>query len=449
MTTSNTAFTIKPVGQRVSKALILFCLVAIIFFKPSVASASETMEISLQEAYELALEHNHDIRSAKEGVEQGRLLQKQAITVLFPKLTGIAGYSTLTYPDNTTSDGTSWGLNLSQTVYNGGRVWIAKKGAEYTMSAAEAGLEFARQSILLDLIVRSNQLLSARDLLTVSEKRVSRVLEQLRYAEARLEVGDVPRTSVLSAKVQLSTAELGKVEAQKLVALSKTRLKDLIGSGQTVSADMAGEITTAKDASLEELTATALDKRADLEQGRELVKIAEQQAKLVSRDGYPDLDITGSYTNYSDENPSVPETQAAITLTWPFFQGGLVGLQTKEAFSKARQAEESYGSQVDAVKLEIEEAYLTLKTLQTQEELVITNLTNAQENHRLARTRFELGEAVGLDVLDAEEDLAEAENLAVNHRYDTRMARAALLYSVGILDIEVFEPKSSTGGTAQ
>jgi outer membrane protein TolC len=41
-------------------------------------------------------------------------------------------------------------------------------------------------------------------------------------------------------------------------------------------------------------------------------------------------------------------------------------------------------------------------------------------------------------VLDAEEDLAEAENLEVDYKYVRRTAQAALLYSIGILDLSAF-----------
>ena len=191
---------------------------------------------------------------------------------------------------------------------------------------------------------------------------------------------------------------------------------------------------------LSDLIEQAMSDRPDLAQGRELVRISEEQAELTRRNGHPDVDITGSYTQYSDDDTFAPESQIGINLTWPFFQGGLVKLQTEESLSRVRQAQEDYGSQVDAASLEVEEVWLTLRTLQVQEQLVADNLDTAKENHRLAKARFDLGAASSLEVLDAEEDLAEAENLEVNHKYNTRTARAALLYSIGTLDLSVFGP---------
>jgi len=94
-------------------------------------------DLDLREAYSMALGANNDIRIATEGLEQARLLKKQAITVLFPNLTATAGASKLYYDDGSTLENTTWGFNLNQTLYNGGRVWTARKGAQYTFKAAE------------------------------------------------------------------------------------------------------------------------------------------------------------------------------------------------------------------------------------------------------------------------------------------------------------------------
>jgi TolC family type I secretion outer membrane protein len=415
---------------------IIFLAVLILFVAD--VSASDIVELTLMEAYDMALESNHDIRSAAESVKQGELLQKQAMTVLFPQLTANAGYSNITYQDGTESDGSSWGISLDQTVYNGGRVWVAKRGAEYTLNAAEKGLEFARQSVLMALISRSNELLSAEDLLKVSEKRVERVQEQLRQAQARVDLGDMPRTSVLDAKVALSSVQLESVEAQKTVALARKRLSNLIGTDLNLWVKVPEVAATYENLPLQTLIDQAIGDRPDLAQSREFVRISGEEAELVRRNGHPDVDITGSYTRYSDDNLFTPESQIGISLSWPFFQGGLVKLQTKESLSRVRQSEEAYGSQKDAVTLEVEEAWLTVKTRQSQKQLVRDNLVTATENHRLAKKRFDLGAASSLEVLDAEEDLAEAENLEVNYNYDTRTAQAALLYSIGGLDLNAF-----------
>ncbi len=404
---------------------------------PVKATAVE-VTLDLRQAFNQALEANNDIRIATEDLEQARLLKKQAITILFPKLTATAGASKLYYDDGSTVESTSWGLRLSQTLYNGGRVWIAKKGAAFTLSAADYGLEFAKQSVLFDLLYRTYRVLAAEELLGLEEKRIDRVDEQLRSAEAKLSVGQASKTDVLSAKVALSAARLARVEAEKELLLAQKRLAQVLDMNGLVKVSLPPNVELIM-LELDEYIIKARAHRPDLLQSRELVRISEQEAKLVGTGGNPDIDISASYTQYSNQVPFVPEKQVALNFEWPFFQGGLVRLQTKEAFSKVRQQEQEHAKRLKAVELQVEEAFRGLTALEAQKDLVDSSLANARENYRLARIQFDLGAATDLDVLIAEDGLAESENLGVKHRYDMRTARAALLYSIGALDMDVFK----------
>jgi outer membrane protein TolC len=190
---------------------------------------------------------------------------------------------------------------------------------------------------------------------------------------------------------------------------------------------------------LDEYVLKARDNRPDLAQSVELVRFTEQEANLVKAGGNPDIDLSASYTQYSEQVSSVPERQVSLNFEWPFFQGGLVRLQTKEAFSKVRQSQEDHSKRLKAADLEVEVAFRELASLEAQKDLVESSLANARENYRLARIQFDLGAATDLDVLVAQDGLAESENLAVNQRYNMRTARAALLYSIGVLNMDVFK----------
>ncbi len=424
-------------GSGLRSALLVTIAVFWTILVPVKAAATE-ITLDLRQAYNQVLEANNDIRIATEDLEQARLLKKQAITVLFPKLTATAGASKLYYDDGSTIESTSWGLRLNQTLYNGGRVWIAKKGAEFTLTAADYGLKFAKQSVLFDLLYRTYRVLAAEELLVLVDKRIDRVDEQLRSAEAKFSVGQASKTDVLSAKVTLSAARLARVEAEKELLLAQKRLAQVLDMDGLVKVSLPPDVELVR-LELDEYIIKARANRPDLLQVMEFVRISEQEAKLVRAGGNPDIDISASYTQYSDQVPFVPEKQVALNFEWPFFQGGLVRLQTKEAFSKVRQQEQAYSKRLKAAELEVEEAFRGLTALEAQKELVESSLANARENYRLARIQFDLGAATDLDVLVAEDGLAESENLAVNQRYDMRTARAALLYSIGALDMDVFK----------
>ncbi|UCF30609.1 MAG: TolC family protein [bacterium] len=386
--------------------------------------------LSPREAYLLALVNNEDIRVAAEDLKQGRLVRKQAYSVLLPTLTATAGYSKLYFSDDLEVENRAYGVSLNQMIYHGGRAFIALKGAEMTIAAAEHGLAFARWSVLMDLLVRTYSALSSEDLLRLEDERIERVSEQLRSASTKFEIGEAAKTDVLAAKVAVATARKDRVEAQKNLVLARRSLGDLIGMGGPIRVTMPPDVPV-PEAELEELTRIALEERRDLLQGRELVRVVEQEAKEAASRNRPEVDLSASHTEYSDESPFAPESQVSLDITFPLFQGGLVKYQSQEARSRVLQAELVLQKRIKEVAFGVEEAFREYGSLVAQKELIETSLENARENYRLERIRFELGDATNLDVLVAQGGLSSAENQAVLHRYRTRLAKAALLFSIG------------------
>ena len=424
-------------------------LASALILMPWPCLASETTSISLFEAYRLPLANKEEIRIAQEDLEQGHLLIREAITVLVPSLSANAGISKQYFTDGTSVDSNSWGLTLNQTLFAGGRTWIARKGAKYSLKSAEYGLSFARQSVLMSVVSGVYDSLLADRLVRLKEDAVQRLKEQLRSAQARFEVGDAPRTDVLSARVGLSGSQVDLVQARKKAIMARRRLEDLVGAHIPPRILVPPDVKILPERSMEELKETARLDRADLRQGRELIKVSEQKAKLTASGSKPSVKLSGSFTRYDEDVPFVPEKTVSLTLDWPFFQGGLVGLQTREAYSRTRQEEERYGRLVKADLLAVEDALRNLEALRAQDELVRSTLDDARETFRLERLRFDLGGAVSLDVLNAQDNLAEAENAAVVQRYEMRRARALLLYSIGALDMDAFAPEQKTGGATQ
>jgi outer membrane protein TolC len=193
-----------------------------------VSAANADNVLTIEKAFLLALQANEQIQIAEQDLVQGKLLTKRAITVLMPRLTADAAWEKIYYQDFSNPDFGRLGLKMDWTIFKGGQVWIAKKGALYTVKAAEHGLSFARETVLLQVLSRMYDILLAEEVIKIDLDRIERVKEQLRSAQTRFDVGESPITDVLSAKVTLTNAELFLVESQKDLALARRRLQDLI-----------------------------------------------------------------------------------------------------------------------------------------------------------------------------------------------------------------------------
>lgn len=429
-----------------SSKLIIFSTLLILFSGVAIADAGE--DLTIDEAFQLALFANEQIQIAEQDLVQGKLLTKRAITVLMPRLTADASWEKLYYQDFSNPDFGRVGLKLDWTIFKGGQVWIAKKGALYTVKAAEHGLSFAKETVLLQVLSRMYDILLAQEVIKIDQDRIQRVQEQLRSAQIRFDVGESPVTDVLSAKVTLTNAELFLVESQKDLALARRRLQDLIEQPVPELISIPPDVEVPQ-LDLVNLNSTAMHERSDLAQGRELIRLSEQEAKLASAGRRPDLKLAGKYNNFTENIQLLPDATLGVTFSWPVFQGGQVSIDSKEAYSRVRQVEEGYSLQVKDALYEVENAVRNLEALEAQEALVEASLENARENFRLQRLRFDLGDGTSLDTLAAQLTLTEAQNLDATHKYRTRLARAGLLYFIGKLKPDVFGMSYEIGGETQ
>ena len=84
------------------------------------------------------------------------------------------------------------------------------------------------------------------------------------------------------------------------------------------------------------------------------------------------------------------------------------------------------------IRLEGEQAYLSLK--EAKERIGVTEkaLTQAQENFELARGRYQVGVGSPLEVTDAEVSLANARANRIQALYDFKVAEAKIEKAMGM-----------------
>jgi len=98
-----------------------------------------------------------------------------------------------------------------------------------------------------------------------------------------------------------------------------------------------------------------------------------------------------------------------IRLSWLLFEGGLRNAEIGEAESKMRQANYAYEDTRKTVNIEVENAYLVLKTQLGVLKSLEDQLAFAQDNYQAVSKQFEFGLANIIDVIDATTTLTTAE----------------------------------------
>jgi outer membrane protein TolC len=86
---------------------------------------------------------------------------------------------------------------------------------------------------------------------------------------------------------------------------------------------------------------------------------------------------------------------------------------------------------IDAVRLDVKNAYLDLQSSSQRIDVMKTSVAQAEENLRLQRLRYQEGVGTAIEVLDAVTLLSTAQTNWWRAKYDFERAEAGLLYSMG------------------
>ena len=199
---------------------------------------------------------------------------------------------------------------------------------------------------------------------------------------------------------------------------------------------------------LEECTAYARRNRPDVLIADYQVAIAEagvQQAKA----GYmPKVSAQASKSWAGDSPFGSEETDlryqnnnnwtAGVVVSWDIWDNNVTQSkvnQSKAAVAKAEAAAENTRQSGD---LEVRTAYLNLKAAEKSINTTQVAVDKAQEDYKIAQVRYAAGVGTNLDVMDAEEKLAQAQTNYYTALYNYNSSKAALDKAMGIMvDLDV------------
>lgn len=185
------------------------------------------------------------------------------------------------------------------------------------------------------------------------------------------------------------------------------------------------------------LRKSASDLRTDLKSYDMQTKMAGQQVKYARGAFWPSVGLFAIY-NRADQDPAGStfndeNIYGGISLTFPFFEGGLRMAEFREARAKERQARLAYDDLKKSVDIEVEAACLDLDTLKGSLKFLEDQQIFARDNYNAVMKQFENGLATSLDVMDANTLLLTADKNVVDALYNYQLASLTVKKSSGTL----------------
>ena len=339
-------------------------------------------------------------------------------------------------------------LQLTQPIYQGGRTVYGTRQAESEVLADRAFLRTTEQDVLLGTITAYMNVLrdQARVQLTTNNQRV--LERQLEATRDRFEVGEVTRTDVAQAEARLSRAVSGRIAAESDLGTSSANYENFVGRAPG-DLDAAPPLPDLPQ-SVQEALGLALVENPELETALRNEDAAKHSVRVAIGSLLPSVSIVGRIDRTDEsatEDIGFRSESITAQLTVPLYQSGSV-------YSDVRRAKELRSQR----RVEIEQSRRGVTEDVTSAWEVLVSATSQIESFREevraneialegVQQESEVGARTVLDVLDAEQELLDAQvNLVIAER-DEYVAAYSLIAAMGQLSarnlslpVELYDP---------
>jgi cobalt-zinc-cadmium efflux system outer membrane protein len=387
-----------------SRYFRIFALAAI-FFLPLVGAGigQNTTLISLDQAIDLALAHNHSIKATRTLILQN---QAQEITAnLRPNPT--LGADSQFVPFFSPQDFSGENLNQTQQ-FDIGIGYLFERGhkrqrrlqaARDQTAVTRAQVTDAERTLAFNVGQQFVSVLLAESTLQFALQDLKGFQQTVDISEAQLNAGYIGEGDYLKIKLQLlqfqtdvSSARLAKVQA--LVGLREFLGYNSVPADYDVIGDLGYQPLKAN---LEDLQTKALRERPDFRAAELGIAAAQSQILLAKANAKVDVNGTYDFTHVSDENTA----SLFVNFELPIFnrnQGEIA--RTGYALTQAQEQQQAAS---DTVLSDVANAYEAVRSNDEVVQLYISGyLKQAQDSRDISEYAYKRGAASLLDFLDAE-----------------------------------------------
>lgn len=282
------------------------------------------------------------------------------------------------------------------------------------------------------------QLMQASRFEKIARTGVAQVEAHLKQARHFHAAGLIGKQDVLKAQLELARARERVIKARYGVSLARSALARHLGlslDARVVPTEKVADPPPAFGNSLRQCVRTALEQRTDLKATRKRHEAAEAGRSRAKWALLPELTAAANYQFTEGQGTFFPRNAFFVggILTWEVWDWGKKYYEMQAAGHKARQAELGQRLLRDGIQLQTKKAYLDLKQSEEALEVARTAITEARENYRIETKRYEANAATTTDVLDAQLALTRAELTYTTSLYGHYIARAELKRAMGAL----------------
>jgi outer membrane protein TolC len=421
---------------------------------PTGQATGTTLDLSLSEAFDRALRYNLGAVEGRENVRASHAARLRSLNALLANVSGrvsaavnqinlqalgfglsIPGVAvpTVVGPFRVTDAR----LYVTQELFNWSDIQGLKSSTELESASGDA---YQSDRDLVVFTTGSAYLLAISDAAAVESIRAQVRTAQTLYDQAvdKNTQGVIARIDVLRARVELQTQQQRLIAADNQLSIDKLGLARAIGlaTGQSFRLTDSVPYRPLEISTLEQTLAQAYTTRPDYLAAERRVRAAELALRAAGAEDYPTGSLAADYGQIGNPNFGAAHGtySVSVALNIPIFQGSRVRadkLQAESTLEQRRAELADLGGRIDE---QVRTAFYNLRSSSELVSVAQSNTDLANETVMQAQDRFSAGVANNLEVVQAQESVAAANQSYIASVYAFNHAKISLAQTLGVAE---------------
>lgn len=343
------------------------------------------------------------------------------------------------YPDITTTYGTT--MRLQQALYSGGAITGQREATRHDADASAANHAMTVAEIRLNARLaywESVRAAASAEVARAQEQRAKRLLDD---TQALLDAGMAVKADLLAARERIASAHVQIIVAQTWAANAIARLRSLLQIDNAEEIELADSLASplpSPPGTVEELQKQALARRAELAASAAQIAALRSREVVAGAQARPSVGAVAQF-DYSRPNTRFFPQQdkwddswsVGLLASWTLFDAGKAHAEAAAVQFTGHAAVQDREELTRQILVDVENDLRNLESALAA--VVAADAAHAAgvERERDAQERHAAGLVPMVDILDAQSELASAEQQQVNARAASWIAASLLARAVG------------------
>ena len=414
---------------------------------PSGPVSNELLHLSLRDAIDHALKYNLGSIESGEDTRIARGQRLVALSQLLPQVS--AGVSETVQQENLATFGlklpgiptiigpysySSVQANISQTLFSFESIQRFRS-ARTAEQAAKLSYQDILDAVTLTVGNAYLQVIADSSHIDAQEAQVQNAKALNDQAVDAFQAGTAPRIDVTRTEVQLHTEEYNLSVARNNFAVAKLALGRAIGLPLGQQFELADKLSYSdiNPPSLEDALNSAYKSRSDFRAALDTQKAGAQTLAAAKGERYPVVAMNGNYGDVGEtfgQSHGVFTFQAGVSV--PLFTGGRIKGDITQAEAQLRQRKAEAENLRGQVDYDVRTSFLNLNAAKEQVDVAQRNVELANESLARSKDRFTSGVTDSVEVVQAEQALASANDQYITSLYNHNFAKLSLARALGV-----------------